>query len=57
MNRIQHICRFAAAVAGVASALLAFAAAALASGGPVPLPPPIGKSTRPYHLGTQSGRC
>ena len=42
MNRIQHIRRFAAAVAGVASALLAFAAAApaaLASGGPIPLPP------------------
>jgi hypothetical protein len=44
MNRIQYIRRFAVTVAGLASALVAFAAAApaaLASGGPVPIPPPI----------------
>jgi hypothetical protein len=55
MNRIQHICRFTAAVAGVASALLAFAAAALASGGPVSLPPPIGKKHPPLPPGHAVG--
>jgi hypothetical protein len=42
MNHSQHIRRLAAALAGLASALLAFAAAApaaLASGHPPPLPP------------------
>jgi hypothetical protein len=46
MNRIQHIRRFAATLAGLACALLAFAAAApaaLASGTPPPLPPGYNK--------------
>jgi hypothetical protein len=54
MNRIQYIRRFAAAVAGVASALLAFATAApaaLASGGPVPLPLPVREKHPPLPPG------
>jgi hypothetical protein len=49
MNRIQRIRRFSAIVAGMASALLAFAAAApaaLASGQP-PLPRPPGWNKHP----------
>ena len=54
MNGIQYIRRFTATVAGLASALLAFAAAApaaLASGGPVPLPPPIREKHPPLPPG------
>ena len=42
MNPIRHIRRLAGVLAGLAAALLAFAAAApaaLASGGPMPVPP------------------
>ena len=51
MNPIRHIRRFAGALAGLASALLAFAAAApaaLASGQPPPLPP-IREKHPPLH--------
>jgi hypothetical protein len=54
MNRIQHIRRFAATLAGLACALLAFAAAApaaLASGGPVWFPPPIREKHPPLQPG------
>jgi hypothetical protein len=71
VNHIQRFRRLAAVLAGLAGALLAFAAAAPASlamvaprpGGPaataVPLQflPPAGTSTRPCRLGTGPGRC
>ena len=62
MNPIRHIRRFAGALAGLAGALLAFAAAApaaLATGQPPPLPP-IREKHPPLHAflppsGSQSG--
>jgi hypothetical protein len=54
MNATQYIRRFAATVAGLAGALLAFAAAApaaFASGQPPPLPPPIREKHPPLPLG------
>ena len=58
MNPVRHIRRLAGVLAGLAAAILAFAAtapAALASGpGPLPLPPPIREkhpSLPPGHLG------
>ena len=55
MNPIQHIRRFAAVVAGLAAALVAFGATpAFASlppgyGGPGPVPPPAGAPTVQVH--------
>jgi hypothetical protein len=54
MNATQYIRRFAATVAGLAGALLVFAAAApaaFASGQPPPLPPPIREKHPPLPLG------
>jgi hypothetical protein len=58
MNPVRHIRRLAGVLAGLAAAMLAFAAAApaaLASGpGPLPLPPPIREkhpSQLPGHVG------
>jgi len=58
MNPVRHIRRLAGVLAGLAAAMLAFAAtapAALASGpGPLPLPPPIREkhpSLPPGHVG------
>ena len=58
MNATQYIRRFAATVAGLAGALLAFAAAApaaFASGQPPPLPPPIREKHPPLPSGHVGG--
>ena len=61
MNPIQHIRRLAAAVAGLAAALVAFGATpAFASlppghGGPGPVPPPPGAATVQVHTVVTGG--
>jgi hypothetical protein len=59
MNPVRHIHRLAGVLAGLAAAMLAFAAAApaaLASGpGPLPLPPPIREKHPPLPPGHVGG--
>jgi hypothetical protein len=58
MNPVRHIRRLAGVLAGLAAALLAFAAvapAALASGRPLPLPPPIREKHPPLPPGHVGG--